>query len=244
MRNGRGPNLGRLVFGLVILALGVIFTLDTLDMIESGNILRYWPVLLIAVGLGKLAQPREIGGKFFGLILAIVGTLLLLRELDVIPWSVWDFWPLILVLLGISIVSQAFGRRGCCPRVRRVHVGVTAGAERTFDEESILNISNTMSGSERVVTSKDFQGGKISTTLGGVAVDFRQATMKVGEAVLDVRVLLGGVEIRVPEAWRVVLRANSTMGGVTDTTRKPDDASAKRLVVEGQVTLGGLEIRN
>jgi predicted membrane protein len=242
MCNGRGFSLGRIFFGLIVLALGVIFTLDSLELIESGNILRFWPVLLIALGLGKLLQPREVGGELFGLILTIVGTLLLLRTFGVIPWSVWDFWPLILVLLGLSIITQGFGRRR--HRRLRMHVRATGGAERTIDEESVLNVSGVMSGSERLVTSQDFQGGKISTTLGGVGIDLRQAAMKVEEAVLDVNILLGGVEIRVPETWRVVLRANAALGGINDTTRKPTDEAAKRLVVRGSVTLGGLEIRN
>jgi predicted membrane protein len=241
MCNGRG--FGRIVFGLIVLALGVIFTLDSLEVIESGNVLRFWPVILIAVGLGKIFQPREVGGKFFGLILAIVGTLLLLRTFEVIPWSVWDFWPLILVLLGLSILTEGFGRRRYKPFMR-VHVGTTGEGERTIDEESVLNVSNVMSGSERVVTSQDFQGGKISTTLGGVEVDLRQATMKGDEAVISVNILLGGVGIRVPETWRVVLHANAALGGISDTSRKPGDESAKRLVVRGSVTLGGLEIRN
>jgi predicted membrane protein len=244
MCNGRGFNLGRIIFGLIVLALGVIFTLDSLEVIESGNVLRFWPVILIAVGLGKILQPRAAGGKFFGLILAIVGTLLLLRTFEVIPWSVWDFWPLILVLLGLSILTEGFGRRRHRERFHRVTVRASGDGERTIDEESILKVSNVMSGSERVVTSQDFQGGRISTTLGGVEVDLRQATMKGDEAVISVNILLGGVGIRVPETWRVVLHANAALGGITDTSRKPADEGAKRLIVRGSVTLGGLEIRN
>jgi hypothetical protein len=53
---------------------------------------------------------------------------------------------------------------------------------------------------------------------------------------------MGGVEIHVPRTWTVVNRVNSVLGGVEDHSRSTD--SGKRLVIDGTVLMGGLEISN
>ncbi len=45
----------------VLIALGAIFLLDTLNVIPLGQVLRYWPVILIIAGVLMLAQ--RIGGR-------------------------------------------------------------------------------------------------------------------------------------------------------------------------------------
>ena len=43
------------------------------------------------------------GGLFFGGLLVLAGSALLLSHLDLLGgYSAWDFWPLILVLVGIG----------------------------------------------------------------------------------------------------------------------------------------------
>ncbi len=42
------------VGALVLIALGVILLLDTMDILRFGDIARYWPVLLILLGVWKL----------------------------------------------------------------------------------------------------------------------------------------------------------------------------------------------
>jgi hypothetical protein len=52
---------------LALIFLGIVFLLETLDIIEIRQMLRFWPVLLIATGLGMLYsriraenEPKEI----------------------------------------------------------------------------------------------------------------------------------------------------------------------------------------
>jgi len=48
------------------------------------------------------------GGWGFGLILIFSGAVLLLNNLGLLPWTVWNFiwplWPLLLILVGLWIV--------------------------------------------------------------------------------------------------------------------------------------------
>ena len=78
--------------------------------------------------------------------------------------------------------------------------------------------------------------------MGGVSIDLRDASMEADEATINVSAVMGGVDIRVPRSWTVVNRVSAILGGVDDHTR-PVDAN-KRLIVEGSVLMGGLDIKN
>ncbi|MBZ5605904.1 MAG: DUF5668 domain-containing protein [Acidobacteriia bacterium] len=49
---------------IVLIALGVVFLLNNLDLLDLGRLLRYWPVLLIAMGAYMLYL--RMGGSASG----------------------------------------------------------------------------------------------------------------------------------------------------------------------------------
>ena len=67
---------------------------------------------------------------------------------------------------------------------------------------------------------------------------------KDDEVVIDVSVIMGGIELRVPETWRVVIKGVPIMGGFSDETRTPSSPKAKVLLLQGSVVMGGVEIKN
>jgi hypothetical protein len=64
--------------------------------------------------------------------------------------------------------------------------------ESTFSDTAFL------SGIERKYDSSTFQHGEAEAFLGGIDLDFRDATIEGDEARLDVTAVMGGVKIRVP----------------------------------------------
>jgi hypothetical protein len=64
-----------------------------------------------------------------------------------------------------------------------------------------------------------------------------------GEAVLNVFTVCGGITIKCPPDWTVVLHGTPILGGFDEKTATPPDTS-KRLIVKGYAILGGLEVRN
>lgn len=213
--------------GLLVAALGVVFLLDNLDVIDSGRILRFWPLILILAGARHLWEARDRGAALWGAVLSGAGGLLLLETLGLVDFDVWDLWPLVLVAVGLRML--AFPGRG-------------APAPRD-DVDGVENCSAFLGSVERRVRSADFRGGSASAFLGGVHLDLTGADVAGGEAVLHVSAVMGGVEIRIPEDWTTDVRLTPMLGGVEDRTRGPA-AAARRLVVEGAIFMGGLEIRN
>lgn len=101
--------------------------------------------------------------------------------------------------------------------------------------------------------SSDFRGGRLTTFLGGVSVDLREARIVEKPARISVSAILGGVEISVPQHWTVKNHVQPIAGGVDERRRvlvqhhadqhgPPDNAPD--LVVTGSVLLGGLLIRD
>lgn len=108
--------------------------------------------------------------------------------------------------------------------------------------DSTFNSTAFLSGVERRIMSSTFRGGSASAFMGGVELDFRNATMEGNEAKIDVSALMGGIDIRVPGSWVVINRVSAILGGVDDNTTSHD--GNKRLVIEGTVLMGGLDIKN
>jgi len=92
------PNAPRIVFGVLVLAVGVLFLLDNLGVLYAEDVLRYWPAGLIAIGVAVLSQAGRSGGRLSGVIWIVIGAWLLAGELGLIRVRFWDFWPLVLVL--------------------------------------------------------------------------------------------------------------------------------------------------
>lgn len=221
----------RIILGLGIIATGILFLLGNLDILNPHDYFRFWPAILILVGIGQLIQVESGGRRIWGVLLIIIGTVMLLNRLFYIDFNLWDYWPLILVLIGVSmIIRSSIFRRGAN----------TPG--ESIDSLSYIKALAVMGGFRRKTNSQDFKGGELTAIMGGLEIDLRDASIQ-GEATLDVFTAMGGVEMRVPDDWLVVIEGFPILGGFDDKTRPPKDA-VKRLIIKGTVLLGGMEIKN
>ena len=118
----------------------------------------------------------------------------------------------------------------------------SASNNESSTRDSSFSSTAILGGVHRQNSSSAFRGADAAAFMGGVQLDFRDASMEGDEATIEVSAIMGGIDIRVPRTWTVVNRVTSIMGGVKDHTRATD--SNKRLVVEGTVLMGGLEIKN
>lgn len=217
----------QLVLGVVIVTVGVLLTLDTLGIADARYYIRFWPLGVVAIGLAKLWQSRDTtSGLLGGAVLTGIGAWLLMDEFDLIGASFRQFWPLLLVLLGGSLVWRGLAGRRPAPN----------------DTNSVISAVAVLSGVNRGNNSASFRGGDLTAIMGGCEIDLRQAQIN-GEAVIDVFAMWGGIEIKVPETWTVVSQVTPFMGGFDDKTRPPQ-AGAHRLIVRGFILMAGVEIKN
>ena len=71
--------------------------------------------------------------------------------------------------------------------------------------------------------------------------------MTVDQAVIDVNIVCGGLEVSVPDNWTIINRAMTIFGGVEDKTMQSKvepNAKTPQLVITGSVIFGGISLRN
>lgn len=219
--------------GLMVVAVGVLFTLDNLEIIDAGEYLRYWPAGLAAIGLLKLYQAARSGrGWFGGLFLVSIGVWMLIERIVSVRIEAHQVMPLFLVFLGGYMVWRGIGGRS--PSRSR---GLDGG-EADFSALAI------MGGVQRRSNAQTFRGADLTAVMGGCEIDLRQASIAPGtEAVIDIFAFWGGIEIKVPDDWTVVSRVVPIMGGIEDKTHAPA-APDKRLIVRGLLVMGGCAVKN
>jgi predicted membrane protein len=231
-----------LIFGLAIIAIGVLFLLDNFN-VPVGFLWSYWPVILVAVGLAKLVDSRETSGRTGGAIIMLVGLVLMADKIH-LPFlqdkNLWDLWPVAIIVFGFMMLWGALEGKGA--------VGARVGNfwKPASSTPGGCNMFSIFGGGSRKVTG-DFKGADLVAVFGGGSLDLRNASMSADEAVVNVNAVFGGFEIRVPETWLADVHVAGIFGGHEDKTHQPDVRlvpNPKRLQIRGATIFGGLGIKN
>ncbi len=106
--------------GTVLFLFGLFFFLRNYDFIPYYYVHEVWPIFLIILGLAFfslfLVNPRDRGSLIPASLFLFFGVVLLLQKLDVIQWDFSDvfadYWPLILVFIGLGIIVSSLRRPG------------------------------------------------------------------------------------------------------------------------------------
>lgn len=213
----------RIWIGLVFLTLGVLGILDATGALESTQLIDdWWPLAVIGLGvIGMIAERRISLGPS---IVVVIGLLLLAGQQG---WSEEDlFGPAILVVIGLIVLSGLW---------RRGRERMTAG------EDSLV-----MFGATKIKDrSEHFDHADVSAIFGGATLDLRQTHID-GDASVDALALFGGVDVVVPEGWRVAIEGTPIFGGFEDKTENEGElpADAPVLNVHATAIFGGVDVKN
>ena len=108
-RPGAPRGRGQLVTGCLLVVVGLLFLMDQYFEVRYGmEFSHFWPVILITIGLAKIATPRHDGQPTGGYMLTMVGVILLMHTLHV--WSLRTSWPLFIVAAGINVLAGAIAQ--------------------------------------------------------------------------------------------------------------------------------------
>ena len=227
----------RVVFGAFIVVVGLFALLDNLHLFDSHLVQPYWPLVFVALGGLRMSNTRRPNNLLFSGGLIAVGVGMTLQNLGLFHFEWRQLWPLALIWLGLSVITRGFVVRG------DVTCRTAPGQrEERVEHGSRVDASATMSGIVLKNDSQEFSGGEINAVMGAVELDLRGAAIAT-EAVLQLSIVMGGVEIKVPREWSVVVNGSPLLGGMEDKTIPPM-SPGKRLVIEGSVIMGGVEITN
>jgi predicted membrane protein len=200
----RFPITPRLIIGLAILALGALWTLDNLNLLDSEDFTQWWPVVLIAIGIVQYVNRKT--NRIGPVLLMIAGVFLLAVTVGGYDFDLGDLIPLAIALFGAKLVWDAVARRSA-------RAGIV-------NDDSTVSSFAMMAGVHWQSTSRAFRGGEVNAIMGGVELDLRNVEIKPGdEPVIDALAIMGGVEIFVPMGWKIAASVLPIMGGFEDKTR-------------------------
>jgi predicted membrane protein len=220
-----------LAFGLAVMLAGLLLTLDNFGLLEARRFIRFWPVLLIALGLARLFIWGTSGRRGGTYCLIVLGLGILVFNLGFVSFR--QALAIVLLWVGGTIAWRAW-RSGHEPISEPTLV---------LDDSNHLEVFAVMGSIHRGLSAQDFHGGNITAVLGGCELDLTKASIRSGQAVLNTFAFWGGIEIRVPPDWMVETRVIALLGGFADTTRRPDD-DRKKLIITGYALMGGVEVVN
>ena len=138
--------------------------------------------------------------------------------------NIWRMlWPLVLITIGLAIIFNLSQRQ-------------RGSAKKSTDDNMVASFS----GNTRKIKG-EFAGNSLSAVFGGVDLDLRQAKIE-DDAVIDIFVLCGGINIIFPDNVIVKTQVTSILGGVDDKTNAAKTAK-KTVYIRGDCILGELEIK-
>ncbi|MBS0010954.1 MAG: hypothetical protein KFF49_06070 [Bacteroidales bacterium] len=224
----------KIAIGVVLIVLGFMLVIRNTGLMPGyfEDIIFSWQMLLVAIGFIMILGT---GNKAPGLIVMAVGGFFLLPEVFDIPFRTYRlFWPAILIIIGIIVLSNAqFFRK-----------------ERWISESSssndFIDMVNIFGGGERRLLSQNFRGGKVSCVFGGGEIDLTGARLAEGTSELEISCVFGGISLIVPSDWNIIVDVTPVLGGFSDERKSSSSVidMSRTLVVKGAVVFGGGEIKS
>jgi predicted membrane protein len=217
----------RLWIAGVLIALGGVWLLDAAGVLTANSVLdRWWPVAVIALALIAAATERRL--SLGPAALLVIGVLLLIDQLDLVDVAA-ILWPVVAVVIGLWLILSSRGRRA---RLR----------EQAADRQDVVAL---LGGSQSKNRAEHFRHANVSAVFGAATLDMRDAHLDPGASV-DALAVFGGVDVIVPEGWRVQLGGLPIFGGYEDKTHKNGTTSpdAPVLKVGATAIFGGVAVKN
>jgi predicted membrane protein len=220
----------RMIIGLLLVFAGVVLLAENLDFLpySFSHVLVSWPMILIVLGIFNLVRRSVTAG----LILLTIGSYFLAPRIFDLPFNFFhNFWPILLVVVGLIFILQ-------WKRTPDVVLRTDQNKNDTIDETAIFGGRNVS------VVSENFLGGKVTSIFGGSNINLLYSKPAPG-CVIDVANIFGGSKLIVPEDWNIKVEVTSIFGGFDDKRSSSvisrSDVS-KIVVIKGVTIFGGGEI--
>ena len=220
----------RMIWGIVLIAVGVLFALNALNITNIDVFFDgWWTLFIIVPCIVGLFTEREKTGNVIGIA---VGVCLLLGCQDVLDFSVlWKLLvPAVIVVIGLKMVlTGLFGSKAneMIAKMKESGKDPKAGCA-------------TFSGCNMNYDGEVFEGAELTAVFGGVKCDLRNAIIDK-DCAIGASAIFGGIDILVPDHVNVKVSSNSIFGGVSNKTAFHKDAPT--IYISGTCMFGGVEIK-
>jgi len=208
--------------------------------------------------------PRFI----LGFIVMLIGTLLLLQNLDFIDFTIPPVifsWQVLLIIMGsifiltssnnsTGLVLIIVGGLGLIPEYWPIAL-VLIGLYIIFRSDRIkgnlidnrLNVISVFGGDNNYLSYENLTGGNVTAIFGGSIIDLTGCKLSDRENVVKLLYIFGGSSFIIPNDWNVRIDTTSIFGKFSDKRIIPVEVNSennKILVFKGLILFGSGEIKN
>ncbi len=239
----------RSVVGIILVVLGGLFLLDSMDVIDFNvaRIIFSFPAILIIVGIVLILNTFR---KLLGSIILLIGIFFMIPR--IFPWIYYDshiIFPVLLIAFGIYIILRKRTHRtpdGGYTHKETDHSTNNPAGYKEINSDRVDDVS-IFGGGHKIIVSDNFKGGNITNIFGGSEIDLRDCKLASGVNIIDFVAVFGGSNIIVPSDWKILIDVLPVFGGFSNKVRRDPNAVIdpdRTLLIKGFVMFGGGEIRS
>lgn len=222
----------KILWGAVLIAIGVIFSLNAFGITDIKVFFDgWWTLFIIVPCFIGIFTDREKTGNIIGLL---IGLFLLLCCQNVLSFGMlWKLAiPAVIVIIGLKLIlGGLFGDKA-----------VKMISESRQNGDNIKIGCATFSGQDMNFDGEVFSGAELTAVFGGVECDLRTAIIEK-DCAITASAIFGGIDIYVPDYVNVKINSNSIFGGVSGKNKRPPIQGGVTLYINATCIFGGIDIK-
>ena len=224
--------IGNTLWGIVLVIIGVILTLNALDITNINIFFNGWWTLLIIIPSAIELIARE--NKFWSAVWLIIGILLLLACRDILDFDlIWKLTiPVLLILVGINLIfKDKIDRKMEKKRKELKEKG-----------QQMEEYCATFGEIKEDFNNQEFNGANLTAVFGSVDLDLRKAVINEDKFV-KTSAIFGGIEILAPENVNIKVKSVPIFGATSNKTGRKFDEKLPTIYVDSFCMFGGVDIK-
>ena len=215
-----------LFLGIVFITIGICYGLSNIfnwnfSIFFDG----WWALFLIIPSAYDMINTKIRTGN---IIVFLIGVWLLLSAQEYWDWNLWQlFWPIILILIGLSIIFKG----------------------KKFKNQSVVNtqhgkipcFSAIFAGNTPNFVGQEFEGAIVTAIFGGAELNLRNSVISK-DCVIECTAIFGGIDIMLPPNVKVIFNSNPVLGGCENKFISSTDVNAPTVTINSTCIFGGTDI--
>ena len=222
-------NLRKILWGIALVALGVIWGVNTLGIADINIFFKgWWTLFIIIPSLTGLISNGNKSGDLFTLL---VGVGLLLASQGVFSFSL--FWklliPALIVIIGLRIIFRSIFKKA------RKDVSIPPRAKGGKMQFVLF------SGADLEYSGQVFDGADYTAIFGGIDAHIESAVID-RDITVNAVAIFGGIDLYLPEGVNVEVSSASIFGGVSNERKREKIEGAPTVYVNASGIFGGVDV--
>lgn len=223
---------GNILWGVVLIALGLIFGLNAMGIADINIFFDgWWTLFIIVPCFIGIFKDNEKTGNVIGLLIGIALLLCCQNILDFdVVWKL--FIPVVLVVIGLSFIfKDAIGGK-VNKKIKELNKNRKENGE----------CCAAFSGQNLKFDGEEFKGKDLTAIFGGIECDLRRAII-TSDQVINATAIFGGIDIFVPDNVKVKVQSTSIFGGASDKNKNVVAEDSHTLYINATCIFGGVDVK-